>query len=80
MKQTTDFLKMKENKEKIVMLTAYDFPSAKQAEQGGRLNSSRRFSWNGRTRIRFYRACDDRRYDSSHKSSKTRSKEYIYCS
>ncbi|WP_342432110.1 3-methyl-2-oxobutanoate hydroxymethyltransferase [Neobacillus sp. FSL H8-0543] len=35
MKQTTDFLKMKENKEKIVMLTAYDFPSAKQAEQGG---------------------------------------------
>ncbi|MFK9093435.1 3-methyl-2-oxobutanoate hydroxymethyltransferase [Bacillus salipaludis] len=35
MKQTTDFLKMKENNEKIVMLTAYDFPSAKQAEQGG---------------------------------------------
>ncbi|MBO0958178.1 3-methyl-2-oxobutanoate hydroxymethyltransferase [Neobacillus sp. MM2021_6] len=35
MKQTTDFLKMKENGEKIVMLTAYDFPSAKQAEQGG---------------------------------------------
>jgi 3-methyl-2-oxobutanoate hydroxymethyltransferase len=35
MKQTTDFLKMKESKEKIVMLTAYDFPSAKQAEQGG---------------------------------------------
>jgi 3-methyl-2-oxobutanoate hydroxymethyltransferase len=35
MKQTTDFLKMKENREKIVMLTAYDFPSAKQAEQGG---------------------------------------------
>lgn len=34
MKQTTDFLKMKENKEKIVMLTAYDYPSAKQAEQG----------------------------------------------
>jgi 3-methyl-2-oxobutanoate hydroxymethyltransferase len=26
---------MKENNEKIVMLTAYDFPSAKQAEQGG---------------------------------------------
>lgn len=35
MKQTTDFLKMKENGEKIVMLTAYDYPSAKQAEQGG---------------------------------------------
>lgn len=35
MKQTTDFLKMKENNEKIVMLTAYDFPSAKQVEQGG---------------------------------------------
>ncbi|MDM5229418.1 3-methyl-2-oxobutanoate hydroxymethyltransferase [Cytobacillus sp. NJ13] len=32
MKQTTDFLKMKENDEKIVMLTAYDFPAAKQAE------------------------------------------------
>jgi 3-methyl-2-oxobutanoate hydroxymethyltransferase len=35
MKQSTDFLKMKENKEKIVMLTAYDYPSAKQAEQAG---------------------------------------------
>lgn len=35
MKQTTDFMKMKENNEKIVMLTAYDYPSAKQAEQGG---------------------------------------------
>src|SRR3954470_19837429 len=35
MKQTTDFLKMKENHEKIVMLTAYDYPSGKQAEQGG---------------------------------------------
>ncbi|WP_286232339.1 3-methyl-2-oxobutanoate hydroxymethyltransferase [Neobacillus mesonae] len=35
MKQTTDFLKMKESNEKIVMLTAYDYPSAKQAEQGG---------------------------------------------
>ncbi|WP_042355291.1 3-methyl-2-oxobutanoate hydroxymethyltransferase [Bacillus rubiinfantis] len=35
MKQTTDLLKMKEKSEKIVMLTAYDYPSAKQAEQGG---------------------------------------------
>jgi 3-methyl-2-oxobutanoate hydroxymethyltransferase len=35
MKQTVDFLKMKESKEKIVMLTAYDYPSAKQAEEGG---------------------------------------------
>jgi 3-methyl-2-oxobutanoate hydroxymethyltransferase len=35
MKQTTDFLRMKENNEKIVMLTAYDYPSAKQAEEGG---------------------------------------------
>ncbi|MFE8695687.1 3-methyl-2-oxobutanoate hydroxymethyltransferase [Cytobacillus sp. FJAT-53684] len=32
MKQTSDFLKMKEKDEKIVMLTAYDYPSAKQAE------------------------------------------------
>jgi 3-methyl-2-oxobutanoate hydroxymethyltransferase len=32
-KQTTDFLKMKKNKEKIAMLTAYDYPSAKQAEE-----------------------------------------------
>jgi 3-methyl-2-oxobutanoate hydroxymethyltransferase len=32
MKQTTDFLKMKENGNKIVMVTAYDFPAAKQAE------------------------------------------------
>jgi 3-methyl-2-oxobutanoate hydroxymethyltransferase len=33
MKQTTDFIKMKESNEPIVMLTAYDFPSAKHAEQ-----------------------------------------------
>jgi len=35
MKQTTDFLKMKQNNEKIVMLTAYDYPSAKNAETAG---------------------------------------------
>lgn len=33
MKSTTDFLKMKKDSEKIVMLTAYDYPSAKSAEQ-----------------------------------------------
>ncbi len=33
MKQTLDFQKMKHAGEKIVMLTAYDYPSAKQAEQ-----------------------------------------------
>lgn len=32
MKRTTDFLKMKESNEKIAMVTAYDFPSAKLAE------------------------------------------------
>lgn len=35
MKQTTDFLKMKQCNENIAMLTAYDYPSAKQAEQAG---------------------------------------------
>ena len=30
-----EFVKMKQKKEKIVMLTAYDYPSAKQAEQAG---------------------------------------------
>lgn len=35
MKQTTHFLKMKQEKEKIVMLTAYDYPSAKLAEEAG---------------------------------------------
>lgn len=35
MKTTKDFLKMKREKEKIVMLTAYDYPSAKLAEQSG---------------------------------------------
>lgn len=35
MKTTTDFQKMKANGEKIVMLTAYDYPSAKLAEQSG---------------------------------------------
>lgn len=33
MKSTTDFLNMKKAGEKIVMLTAYDYPSAKQAEK-----------------------------------------------
>ncbi|MGG0716721.1 3-methyl-2-oxobutanoate hydroxymethyltransferase [Robertmurraya massiliosenegalensis] len=33
MRSTTDFQKMKKEKEKIVMLTAYDSPSAKLAEQ-----------------------------------------------
>ncbi|MCA1058355.1 3-methyl-2-oxobutanoate hydroxymethyltransferase [Rossellomorea aquimaris] len=35
MKQTTDFLKMKSEKEKISMITAYDYPSAKAAEEAG---------------------------------------------
>jgi 3-methyl-2-oxobutanoate hydroxymethyltransferase len=35
MKQSTDFFKMKESNEKVVMLTAYDYPSAKQAEEAG---------------------------------------------
>lgn len=35
MKSTTDFLKMKEHKEKITMVTAYDYPSAKIAEKAG---------------------------------------------
>ncbi|GIN60768.1 3-methyl-2-oxobutanoate hydroxymethyltransferase [Robertmurraya siralis] len=35
MRTTTDFQKMKQEHDKIVMLTAYDFPSAKLAEQAG---------------------------------------------
>ncbi len=35
MKQTTDFLKMKQENKKISMLTAYDFPTAKLAEEAG---------------------------------------------
>lgn len=35
MKSTTNFLKMKDENEKIVMLTAYDYPSAKLSEQAG---------------------------------------------
>lgn len=35
MKSTTDFLKMKENDEKITMVTAYDYPAAKIAEKAG---------------------------------------------
>ncbi|WP_430742128.1 3-methyl-2-oxobutanoate hydroxymethyltransferase [Bacillus atrophaeus] len=35
MKTKFDFLKMKKNEEPIVMLTAYDYPSAKLAEQAG---------------------------------------------
>ncbi|PLR99721.1 3-methyl-2-oxobutanoate hydroxymethyltransferase [Bacillus sp. T33-2] len=33
MKQTTDFIKMKQTGNKIVMMTAYDYPSARHAEQ-----------------------------------------------
>ncbi|CAG9622626.1 3-methyl-2-oxobutanoate hydroxymethyltransferase [Sutcliffiella rhizosphaerae] len=35
MKTTADFLKMKKNGEKIAMLTAYDYPSAKLSEHAG---------------------------------------------
>lgn len=35
MKTTADFKKMKKNQEKIVMITAYDAPSAKLVEQSG---------------------------------------------
>ena len=35
MKSTVDFIKMKKMEEKIVMLTAYDHPSAKLAEEAG---------------------------------------------
>ncbi|MCJ8006654.1 3-methyl-2-oxobutanoate hydroxymethyltransferase [Lederbergia wuyishanensis] len=35
MKQTTDFSKMKKSGEKIAMVTAYDFPQAKLAEEAG---------------------------------------------
>ena len=35
MKLAGEFLKMKQKNEKIVMLTAYDYPSAKHAEQAG---------------------------------------------
>ncbi|MCU9613687.1 3-methyl-2-oxobutanoate hydroxymethyltransferase [Caldibacillus lycopersici] len=35
MKQTSDFYQMKKAKEKITMITAYDYPSAKLAEKAG---------------------------------------------
>lgn len=35
MKTTSDFLKMKEQQEKIVMMTAYDYPAAKFAQEAG---------------------------------------------
>lgn len=35
MNTTTDFIKMKANGKKIVMVTAYDYPGAKYAEQAG---------------------------------------------
>lgn len=35
MKTTTDFIKMKQNAQKITMITAYDYPSAKLVEQAG---------------------------------------------
>lgn len=35
MKRTSDFLKMKENKQPIAMMTAYDYPSAKLVEKAG---------------------------------------------
>ena len=35
MKSTTDFMKMKKENNKIIMLTAYDYPTAKLAENAG---------------------------------------------
>lgn len=35
MKSTLDFLQMKKNEEKITMITAYDYPAAKQVEEAG---------------------------------------------
>ncbi|WP_019414771.1 3-methyl-2-oxobutanoate hydroxymethyltransferase [Paenisporosarcina sp. TG20] len=35
MKTTTEFMKMKKDNDKIIMLTAYDYPSAKLAENAG---------------------------------------------
>lgn len=35
MKTISDFYRMKESNEKIVMLTAYDYPAARQAEEAG---------------------------------------------
>lgn len=35
MKTTRDFYRMKENNEKIVMMTAYDYPAARQAQEAG---------------------------------------------
>src|SRR5690625_6049629 len=35
MKSTLDFIKIKKNNENITMLTAYDYPSARQAEEAG---------------------------------------------
>ncbi|MBA4536106.1 3-methyl-2-oxobutanoate hydroxymethyltransferase [Bacillus aquiflavi] len=35
MKQTTDFIQMKNKGEKLAMITAYDYPSAKLAEEAG---------------------------------------------
>lgn len=35
MKFAADFMKMKEKAEKISMLTAYDYPSAKLAQESG---------------------------------------------
>ena len=35
LKTTSDFLGMKRNGEKITMLTAYDYPTAKFAEEAG---------------------------------------------
>ena len=35
MKTTADFIKMKKENEKIAMLTAYDYPSGKLAQEAG---------------------------------------------
>lgn len=35
MKTILDFYQMKQNREKAVMITAYDYPSAKMVEQSG---------------------------------------------
>jgi len=71
MKNTVStFKEQKVKGDKITMLTAYDYSTAKLMDQSG-INGILvwRFSWHGYARIRKYFAGNNGRYDSPYKSS-----------
>ena len=70
---TTDIRQMKQRGEKIVMMTAYDYPTARLVEQARRRHHARRrHAGHGRARLRLHAAGDDGGHDPSHAGRRAR--------